>query len=238
MKAKFPAMYNAFCYGAPPHAGIAPGRRPHGHAAGGRGFDPRGHPVPDEQERAGHPDGRAQRGRRRSSSTSCTSPSPRTKSNRNKEAPVRWTGVPFMIGQAMHTKAPSTKEGAGRAKRGLGEFSFFSPDCLRQSVPLYEEGGFPLRRGFGRTRVVRPYKVYRGVSESADSRNQGIHFFLSGGPAGAEARDAQSVRRAALLLECELAPKKLPPVRPSGRRTADLSGCPHGRGCSVRQTPP
>ena len=25
MKQKFPAMYNAFCYGAPPHAGIAPG---------------------------------------------------------------------------------------------------------------------------------------------------------------------------------------------------------------------
>ena len=25
VKAKFPAMYNAFCYGAPPHAGMAPG---------------------------------------------------------------------------------------------------------------------------------------------------------------------------------------------------------------------
>ena len=25
MKAKFPAMYKEFCYGAPPHAGIAPG---------------------------------------------------------------------------------------------------------------------------------------------------------------------------------------------------------------------
>ena len=25
VKAKFPAMYYAFCYGAPPHAGIAPG---------------------------------------------------------------------------------------------------------------------------------------------------------------------------------------------------------------------
>ena len=25
VKAKFPSMYDAFCYGAPPHAGIAPG---------------------------------------------------------------------------------------------------------------------------------------------------------------------------------------------------------------------
>ncbi|MBR5708275.1 MAG: Asp-tRNA(Asn)/Glu-tRNA(Gln) amidotransferase GatCAB subunit C, partial [Oscillospiraceae bacterium] len=25
VKKKFPAMYNAFCYGAPPHAGCAPG---------------------------------------------------------------------------------------------------------------------------------------------------------------------------------------------------------------------
>ena len=33
VKAKFPAMYNAFCYGAPPSRGHRPGRRPHGHAA-------------------------------------------------------------------------------------------------------------------------------------------------------------------------------------------------------------
>ena len=25
VKSRFPAMYNAFCYGAPPHAGVAPG---------------------------------------------------------------------------------------------------------------------------------------------------------------------------------------------------------------------
>ena len=39
VKAKFPAMYNAFTYGAPPHAG--------------------NHPLPHEQERPGRDDGRA-----------------------------------------------------------------------------------------------------------------------------------------------------------------------------------
>ena len=34
VKKKFPAMYNAFCYGAPPPCRYRPGRRPHGHAAG------------------------------------------------------------------------------------------------------------------------------------------------------------------------------------------------------------
>ena len=42
--------------------GHRPGRGPHGHAAFGRGVDPRGHRVPDEQERAGRDDGRAVHG--------------------------------------------------------------------------------------------------------------------------------------------------------------------------------
>ena len=36
VKAKFPAMYNAFTYGAPPPRGHRPRRGPHGHAAGRR----------------------------------------------------------------------------------------------------------------------------------------------------------------------------------------------------------
>ena len=47
VKKKFPAMYNAFCYGAPPHAGIA---------------HPRGHSLPHEQERPGRAHGRPLRG--------------------------------------------------------------------------------------------------------------------------------------------------------------------------------
>ena len=62
VKKKFPAMYNAFCYGAPPPCRYRPGYRPHGHAAGRRGLHPRDHSVPDEQERTGYSDGCPQRG--------------------------------------------------------------------------------------------------------------------------------------------------------------------------------
>ena len=58
VKAKFPAMYNAFTYGAPPHAGYRAGRGPHGDAAGRRGQHPGDHPLPHEQERPGRDDER------------------------------------------------------------------------------------------------------------------------------------------------------------------------------------
>ena len=58
VKKKFPAMYNAFCYGAPPHAGIAPGVDRMVMLLAGERLHPRDHPVPDEQERTGRDDGR------------------------------------------------------------------------------------------------------------------------------------------------------------------------------------
>ena len=56
VKAKFPAMYNAFTYGAPPHAGAAPGvdrlvMLLLGDSGGGI------HHLPHEQERPGPDDG-------------------------------------------------------------------------------------------------------------------------------------------------------------------------------------
>ena len=58
VKKKFPAMYNAFCYGAPPHAGIAPGVDRMVMLLAGEELHPRDHPLPHEQERPGHHDGR------------------------------------------------------------------------------------------------------------------------------------------------------------------------------------
>ena len=56
VKAKFPAMYNAFTYGAPPTR-ASPRGGPDGHAAGRRGLHPGGHPLPHEQECPGRDDG-------------------------------------------------------------------------------------------------------------------------------------------------------------------------------------
>ena len=63
VKAQFPAMYNAFCYGAPPHAGIAPGvDRMVMLIAGEESI--RNHSVPYEQKRTGCNDGRTVSSRR------------------------------------------------------------------------------------------------------------------------------------------------------------------------------
>ena len=62
VKAKFPAMYNAFCYGAPPHAGIAPGVDRMVMLLAGEDSIREIIPIPHEQERPGRHDGRAQRG--------------------------------------------------------------------------------------------------------------------------------------------------------------------------------
>ena len=59
VKKKFPAMYNAFCYGAPPHAGIAPGVDRMVMLLAGEELHPGDHPLPHEQERPGRHDGRS-----------------------------------------------------------------------------------------------------------------------------------------------------------------------------------
>ena len=127
VKSKFPAMYNAFCYGAPPHAGIAPGVDRMVMLLAGEDSIREIIPFPMNKNAQdilmGAPSEVSAEAARRAAHR-------RHRARRVteiKKPPSGWTGVPFMIGQAMHTKTPSTKEGAGRAKRGLGEFSFFSP---------------------------------------------------------------------------------------------------------------
>ena len=59
VKKKFPAMYNAFCYGAPPHAGIAPGIDRMVMLLAGEESIREIIPFPHEQECPGSDDGRS-----------------------------------------------------------------------------------------------------------------------------------------------------------------------------------
>ena len=67
-----------------------PGRGPHGHAAGRRGFHPGNHPLPHEQERAGRDDGAPPARSPRSSWTSCISRLPLTRSKTGRSSRARW----------------------------------------------------------------------------------------------------------------------------------------------------
>ena len=72
VKKKFPAMYNAFCYGAPPHAGIARGIDRMVMLLAGEDCIREIIPFPMKQERAGYPDGRTP-ARSPKAATSCIS---------------------------------------------------------------------------------------------------------------------------------------------------------------------
>ena len=79
MKAKFPAMYNAFCYGAPPHAGIAPGVDRMVMLLAGEDSIREIIPFPMNKNAQDVMMGAPSRGRPRSSWTSCTSRSLRSR---------------------------------------------------------------------------------------------------------------------------------------------------------------